>query len=86
MKQASEGPLKGIQGYTENQVASYDFNSNSHSSTFDARAGIALSDNFVKLISWYNNEFGYSNRVVDLMAYMASKEEEKLDHPPQQEH
>ena len=51
VKQASEGPLKGILSYTEDQVISYDFNSNSHSSTFDAGAGIALNDNFVKLIS-----------------------------------
>jgi len=74
VKQASEGPLKGILGYPDDQVVSCDFNSNSHFSTFGAGAGIALNDNFVKLVFWYDNAYGYSNRVVDLMASMASKE------------
>ncbi|KAL4437828.1 hypothetical protein ABPG77_005740 [Micractinium sp. CCAP 211/92] len=71
-KSASEGPLKGVMGYTEEDVVSADFIGDKHSSIVDAKAGIQLSDTFVKLISWYDNEMGYSNRVVDLAQYMAS--------------
>ncbi|OBS73167.1 hypothetical protein A6R68_12256 [Neotoma lepida] len=74
VKQSSESPLKGILGYTEDQVISYDFNSDAHIFTFDAGAVTAFNNNIVKLISWYDDEYSYSNRVVDLMAYMASKE------------
>lgn len=74
MKAASEGPMKGILAYTEDQVVSSDFITDSHSSIFDADAGIELNSNFFKTVSWYDNEWGYSCRVVDLMLYMASKE------------
>ncbi|PSN54925.1 Glyceraldehyde-3-phosphate dehydrogenase [Blattella germanica] len=73
IKEASEGELKGILGYTEEQVVSTDFIGDSHSSIFDARAGIPLSKRFVKLISWYDNEYGYSNRIIDLIKYIHSK-------------
>ncbi|TSK20087.1 Glyceraldehyde-3-phosphate dehydrogenase 2 [Bagarius yarrelli] len=74
VKKASHGPLKGILGYTEDSVVSSDFIGDTHSSIFDAGAGISLNDNFVKLISWYDNEFGYSHRVADLLLYMHTKE------------
>ena len=72
MKEASEGELKGILGYTEDAVVSSDFLGNTHTSIFDAKAGIALTDTFVKIVSWYDNEIGYSNKVLDLIAHMAS--------------
>ncbi|ORX81548.1 glyceraldehyde-3-phosphate dehydrogenase, type I [Anaeromyces robustus] len=74
VKEASETNLKGILGYTDEDVVSSDFLGDKHSSIFDAKAGIALNSNFVKLIAWYDNEFGYSNRVLDLAAYMAKKD------------
>jgi len=72
MKKASEGELKGILGYTDEAVVSTDFTSDSRTSIFDEKAGIALNDNFVKIVSWYDNEWGYSNKVVDLICYMAT--------------
>jgi len=74
IKDASEGPLKGILGYTEDDVVSSDFIGDTRSSIFDAKAGIMLNKRFVKLVSWYDNEFGYSNRVIDLISYMQSKD------------
>jgi len=71
VKEASEGPLKGIMGYTNDEVVSTDFIGDSRSSIFDAKAGISLNPNFVKLISWYDNEWGYSCRVVDLAVHVA---------------
>jgi glyceraldehyde 3-phosphate dehydrogenase len=77
VKAASEsGRLKGILHYTEDQVVSSDFNTSNYSSIFDAGAGISLNNNFVKLVSWYDNEYGYSNRVIDLIQYIY-----KRDHP-----
>ena len=72
MKEASEGELKGILGYTEDAVVSSDFLGDTRTSIFDAKAGIALTDTFVKVVSWYDNEIGYSNKVLDLIAHMAS--------------
>jgi len=73
LKEASEGSMKGILGYTEDMVVSTDFLGDQRSSIFDAKAGIQLSGTFVKLVSWYDNEFGYSNRVIDLINHMHSK-------------
>jgi glyceraldehyde 3-phosphate dehydrogenase len=70
VKHASENEMKGILGYTEDEAVSSDFVGDIRSSIFDAGAGISLNPNFVKLISWYDNEFGYSNRVVDLITYI----------------
>jgi len=70
VKKAAEGELKGILAYTEDEVVSSDFIGDSHSSIFDAKAGISLNDSFVKLVSWYDNEFGYSCRVVDLIKHV----------------
>merc|ERR1712044_41132 len=74
IKEAANGPMKGIMESTEDQVVSTDFVGDTHSSIFDAKAGIMLSSTFVKLVSWYDNEYGYSNRVIDLINYMASKD------------
>ncbi|CAN6486058.1 unnamed protein product [Victoria cruziana] len=71
IRAASEGPLKGILGYTDEDVVSNDFVGDSRSSIFDAKAGIGLSNSFMKFVSWYDNEWGYSNRVVDLIEHMA---------------
>jgi len=70
LKEASEGELQGVLGYTEDMVVSTDFLGDTRSSIFDAKAGIQLSKTFVKLVSWYDNEFGYSNRVIDLIQHM----------------
>jgi glyceraldehyde 3-phosphate dehydrogenase len=70
MKDASEGELKGILGYTEDEVVSTDFLGDARTSIFDAKAGISLNNNFVKVVSWYDNEWGYSNKVVDLIQYI----------------
>ncbi len=72
MKKAADGELKGILGYTDEDVVSSDFIGDPRTSIFDAKAGIMLNPNFVKVVSWYDNEWGYSNKLVDLMVYMSS--------------
>ena len=72
MKEASEGELKGILGYTDEDVVSSDFLGDARTSIFDAKAGIALTDTFVKVVSWYDNEMGYSNKVLELIKHMYS--------------
>ncbi|SMC90800.1 type I glyceraldehyde-3-phosphate dehydrogenase [Papillibacter cinnamivorans] len=74
IKEASEGDMKGIMGYTEDDVVSSDFIGDTRSSIFDAKAGIALTDTFVKLVAWYDNEMGYAGRVLDLVSYMYSED------------
>jgi len=74
LKEASEGSMKGILGYTDEDLVSSDFIGDDRSSIFDAKAGIQLSKTFVKLVSWYDNEMGYSNRVIDLITYMQSQD------------
>merc|ERR1711862_568200 len=74
IKEAAAGPMSGILDWTEDEVVSNDFCSCKSSSIFDVKAGISLNDNFVKLISWYDNEWGYSNRMIDLAAYMSKQD------------
>ena len=71
MREAAEGDLKGIVGYTEDAVVSQDFVGDTRTSIFDAEAGIMLNPTFVKLVAWYDNEIGYSNKVVDLVQHIA---------------
>jgi glyceraldehyde 3-phosphate dehydrogenase len=72
MKAAADGPLKGILGYTEDAVVSSDFIGDSRTSIFDAGAGISLNDNFVKIVAWYDNEWAYSCKLLDLIAHMST--------------
>ena len=73
MKKAAEGELKGVLAYTEDAVVSSDFLTDPHTSIFDANAGVYLTDTFVKVVSWYDNEWGYSNKVLEMIAYTANK-------------
>nr|P54117.1 RecName: Full=Glyceraldehyde-3-phosphate dehydrogenase; Short=GAPDH [Colletotrichum lindemuthianum]AAB61404.1 glyceraldehyde-3-phosphate dehydrogenase [Colletotrichum lindemuthianum] len=77
IKEAAEGPLKGVLAYTEDDFVSTDMIGNPNSSIFDAKAGISLNNNFVKLVSWYDNEWGYSRRVLDLLAHVAKVDASK---------
>ena len=72
VKAAAEGPMEGILYYCEDECVSQDFRTDPHTSIFDAKAGIALNGNFVKLIAWYDNEWGYSNKMLDLTKYIDS--------------
>jgi glyceraldehyde 3-phosphate dehydrogenase len=74
MKTASLGPMQGILGYTEDQVVSMDFRTDHHSSIFDSLAGLGLNDHFFKVVAWYDNEWGYSHRVIDLLLWMAEQD------------
>merc|ERR1712063_123914 len=74
IKEAAAGPIKGVLDWTEDEVVSTDFVTCKSSSIFDVGAGIALNDNFVKLVSWYDNEWGYSNRLVDLACHMSKQD------------
>merc|ERR1712072_369506 len=74
IKEAAAGPMKGVLDWTDEEVVSQDFVTCPASSIVDVGAGIALNDTFVKLVSWYDNEWGYSNRLVDLAIFMAEKE------------
>lgn len=78
MRTAADGELQGILGYTEDAVVSTDFTSDPHSSIFDAGAGMELNSNFFKVVAWYDNEWGYSNRMVDLIQAMAAKENARM--------
>ena len=73
MKEASEGELKGVLGYTEDAVVSTDFRGCANTSIFDAKAGISLDSNFAKIVSWYDNEWGYSNKVCEMARVIAGK-------------
>ena len=72
IKKASEGPMAGILGYTDDEVVSQDFRSDPHTSIFDAKAGKALNERFMKLMAWYDNEWGFSNKMLDLTRYIDS--------------